>query len=58
MVAWDMFFDAKWEMNSSRAASVAGKTWIPKVLQKDVKLCVPTEYVRPVAGASPSARYW
>ena len=57
MVAWDMFFDAKWEMNSSRAASVAGKTWIPEALQNEVKLYVPAEYACLVAGGSLSARY-
>ena len=57
MVAWDTFFDTKWEMKSSRAASVAGKTWIPEAPQKEVKLCVPAEYVRLVAGASLSPRY-
>ena len=57
MVAWKMFFDAKWEMNSSRADSVAGKTRIPEALQKEVKLCVPAQYVHLVAGASPAERY-
>ena len=34
MVAWKMFFDAKWETNSSRADSVAGKTRIPEAVHK------------------------
>ena len=58
MVAWKMFFDAKWETNSSRADSVAGKTRIPEaVTQKEVKLCVPAQYVHLVARASPAERY-
>jgi len=43
MVAWEMFFDAKWEINSSRADSVAGSILLPKALQKVVKLCYPAE---------------
>ena len=38
MVALGMFFDAKWETNSSKAALVAGKTRIPEALQKEIKL--------------------
>jgi len=50
MVAWEMFFDARWEINSSRADSVAGSTLVPEALQKVAKLCYPAEYVFLVAG--------
>ena len=53
-----MFVDAKWETNNSRADSVAGKAWIPEVLHKEVKLCVPAQYVHLVAGASPGTKNW
>ena len=35
---------------------VAGKTRIPEAQQKEMKLCASAEYVRLVAGTSPSAR--